>query len=131
MSMVIKNKGGRPRGSVSKKRAMAHEILTQLEKQLGRECNPLEGLLRIGADSTQPVSVRVQCWSEALPYLYPKLQSQAVAISGPDGPIEIADVTGLMENPDLVAMAQELSIAISLSGSPDAARARSIGTSCS
>ena len=60
---------------------MAQEVMNQLEAELGRQVNPLEGLLRIGSDLTQPVAIRVQCMAESLPYLYPKLQSQALAVT--------------------------------------------------
>jgi hypothetical protein len=45
-----------------------------------------------GDDTAQPMAVRVQCMSESLPYLFPKLQSQTVALTGPngDGPVEVA-----------------------------------------
>lgn len=78
---LVKNKGGRPRGAISKKRAAAHEVMVKLERELGRPVNPLEGLLRIGSDPQQPISLRVQCMTEACPYLFPKLQNQALDVT--------------------------------------------------
>lgn len=107
---------GRPKGSISKRRAVAHEVLAQLEAELGRAVNPLEGLLRIGADVNQPMAIRVQCMSESLTYLFPKLQSQTVALTGPtgDGPVEVAtlDVSAVLANPQLAAAAQELALMV-------------------
>jgi len=68
---------------------MAHEIIATLEKQLGRSCHPLEGLLRIAADESQPVELRATCFRDALPYVLPRLQQSAVAVAGSlevDGP---------------------------------------------
>ena len=106
---------GRPRGSVSKKRQLAHEILAGLEAELGRKVNPLEGLLRIGNDPEQPVTVRVQCLSECLPYLWPKLQSQAVQVTRDDDPADATlDITSIiLADPDLVDAAERLSLAVS------------------
>lgn len=106
---------GRPKGSISKRRAMAQEVLAQLETELGKSVNPLEGLLRIGADVNQPMPIRVQCMSESLPYLYPKLQSQSVALTGPngDGPVEIAtlDVGAIItQRPELANALTEFSL---------------------
>jgi hypothetical protein len=116
---------GRPKGSVSKRRMLAHEVMNRLEAELGRPVNPLEGLLRIGSDPTQPVSIRVECMSECLQYLWPKLQSQSVAVSGPDdGPVQLAAVSVSLDlirsNPELAHAAQTLSIGLSAAGSESA-----------
>jgi hypothetical protein len=101
---------GRPKGAISKRRAVAQEVLAQLEAELGKSVNPLEGLLRIGADTAQPLAVRVQCMSESLPYLFPKLQSQTVALTGPngDGPVAIAT----LDVGDLITHRPELANAL-------------------
>lgn len=106
---------GRPKGAISKRRAVAQEVLAQLEAELGKSVNPLEGLLRIGADTAQPMAVRVQCMTESLPYLFPKLQSQTVALTGPngDGPVAIAtlDVGAIItQRPDLANALAEASL---------------------
>jgi len=106
---------GRPPGAISKKRAMAAEVLARLEAELGASINPLEGLLRIGADSNTPLNIRVQALSDSLPYLYPKLQSQTVALTGGSGgPVELAslDVGKILSDPALAAAAQDLALAV-------------------
>jgi hypothetical protein len=114
-----KNKGGRPRGSISKKRLQAQDILSQLEAELGREVNPLEGLLRIGSDTKQPLSIRVQCMTEALPYLYPKLQSQAVAVTHDESPVNnTVDMTVLLSTPDAVEAVQKLALLMAVPDNP-------------
>src|SRR5438105_1404033 len=101
---------GRPPGAISHKRKMAHEIVAKLEKELGRSVHPLEGLLRIGADESQPVELRVTCMKEALPYVLPRLQQRSVAITGADdGPVEVvpAGLTeAIMADPVAVQLAQ-------------------------
>jgi hypothetical protein len=95
---------------------MAQEVMNQLEGELGRQVNPLEGLLRIGSDLTQPVSIRVQCMAEALPYLYPKLQSQSLAVTRDDDPADTTnvDITSIiLADPSLCDAAQRLAIAMS------------------
>jgi hypothetical protein len=88
---------------------MAHEVMAKLEKELGRPVNPLEGLLRVGSDPDQPVSIRVQCYSEACLYLFPKLQSQSVVV---EGPLEVAhvDFTPVLKNAAAVQMLQDLAL---------------------
>jgi hypothetical protein len=67
------------------------EVMARLEADLGRSVNPLEGLLRIGADESQAISVRMSAMIESLPYIFPKLQQQSVALTGPSGgPVEVA-----------------------------------------
>jgi hypothetical protein len=93
---------GRPKGAVSVKRKMAHEIIAALEKELGRPCHPLEGLLRIATDETQPVELRANCYRDALPYCAPRLQQQAIEITGAnEGPLALAtlDLTTLLADP--------------------------------
>ena len=72
---------GRPKGAVSAKRRMAHEIIAALEKELGKPRHPLAGLLRIAADTTQPMELRAACNRDALPYVLPRLQNQAIAVA--------------------------------------------------
>jgi len=93
---------GRPKGAVSVKRKLAHEIIAALEKELGRPCHPLEGLLRIAADETQPMELRAACNRDALPYVLPRLQQQAISLTGADeGPVALAtlDLTTLLADP--------------------------------
>lgn len=93
---------GRPKGAVSVKRKMAHEIIAALEKELGRPCHPLEGLLRIATDETQPVELRANCYRDALPYCAPRLQQQSISLTGADeGPLAVAslDLTTLLADP--------------------------------
>ena len=74
---------GRPKGSVSARRAKAYEVMAQLERELGRKIvNPLEGLLRTASDPKTAEAVKIQCWVECLPYLYPKLQASSTQVSG-------------------------------------------------
>jgi hypothetical protein len=112
---------GRPRGSISKRRQMAQEVMIQLEGELGRQCNPLEALLRTGADTTQLLSIRVECWTQALPYLYPKLQSQALAVTTrEDNGLDLAciEMERAMSTPDGVEIIQRAALLIA--GQPDA-----------
>jgi len=95
---------------------MAHEVMAQLEAELGRKVNPLEALLRIASDPKQPVTIQVQCLAECLPYLYPKLQSQALAVSrGDDGPADgqAEMMAVVLSSPELVEAAQRMSLAMS------------------
>jgi hypothetical protein len=107
---------------------MAHEVLLQVEAELGHEVNPLEALIRTGADTTQPMSLRVTCWGEALPYLFPKLQSQALAVTRDDDAQDMTaiDLTAvIMADPAMVEAAQTISLGLSAAGSdrtPEPAR---------
>lgn len=109
---------GRPKGAISAKRAKAMEVMAELERKLGRSVNPMEGLLTLGSDPAQPTDVRIQCMTECLPYLFPKLQSQTVALTGPngDGPVEVAtlDVGAIItQRPELASALTELSLMLS------------------
>lgn len=89
------------------------EVMARLEADLGRSVNPLEGLLRIGADESQAISVRMSAMIESLPYIFPKLQQQSVALTGPSGgPVEVAalDVSAILANPALAEAAQEIAL---------------------
>ncbi len=102
---------GRPKGAVSTKRRMAHEIIAALEEEMGRSMHPLEALLRVGHDDTKPLELRCACLRDCLPYVLPRLQS--TAIHGPNnGPICVAelDVTAIMANPELARAAQDLAL---------------------
>jgi hypothetical protein len=105
---------GRPKGAISAKRRMAHEVIATLEKELGKSCHPLEGLLRLASDESQSVELRATCYRDALPYVLPRLQQQSVSLSGPnDGPVEIAtlDVGDLITHrPELAAALVEASL---------------------
>lgn len=111
---MMKRKVGRPKGAVSKKRLEAMQVMTRLEAELGHPINPLEGLLRIGSDANQPVAIRVECMTECLPYLWPKLQSQSLAVTRDDDPADSAiDITNIiLSSPELVNAAQILSLAL-------------------
>ena len=112
---------GRPRGSISKRRQMAQEVMNQLEAELGRQVNPLEGLLRIGSDLTQPVAIRVQCMAESLPYLYPKLQSQALAVTTrEDNGLDLAciEMERAMSTPDGVEIIQRAALLMAAQDAP-------------
>jgi hypothetical protein len=93
---------------------MAHEVIATLEKELGKSCHPLEGLLRLASDESQSVELRATCYRDALPYVLPRLQQQSVSLSGPnDGPVEIAtlDVGDLITHrPELAAALVEASL---------------------
>ncbi len=95
---------------------MAMEVMTQLERDLGRPVNPLEGLLRIGSDPDQPTDVRVQCMAECLPYIYPKLQTQNLAVSGAvdmdRSPAVDIDINAILMDPKLAEAAQTLSLGL-------------------
>jgi hypothetical protein len=100
---------------------MAQEVMNQLEAELGRQVNPLEALLRTGADTTQLLSIRVECWTQALPYLYPKLQSQALAVTTrEDNGLDLAciEMERAMSTPDGVEIIQRAALLIA--GQPDA-----------
>ena len=104
---------GRPRGSISKRRQMAQEVMNQLEVELGRQVNPLEALLRTGADTTQSLSIRVECWTQALPYLYPKLQSRSLAVTTreDDGPeLACLEMERILSTPEGVEAAQRMAL---------------------
>lgn len=105
---------GRPKGAISAKRRMAHEVIAALEKELGKSCHPLEGLLRLASDESQSVELRATCYRDALPYVLPRLQQQSVSLSGPnEGPIQLAtlDVGDLITNrPELAAALVEASL---------------------
>jgi hypothetical protein len=91
------------------------EVMARLEADLGRSVNPLEGLLRIGADESQTISVRMSAMIESLPYIFPKLQQQSVALTGPSGgPVEVAslDVATILADPKLADAAQQLALMI-------------------
>lgn len=95
---------------------MAMEVLAQLEEELGRPVNPLEGLLRLGSDPNQPTDVRVTCMTSALPYLYPKLAQQSVALTGPsgEGPVQTVhfDIAEILKDQQLSEAAQDLALAL-------------------
>lgn len=110
---------GRPPGSVSHKRRMANEIIATLSKELGRDCHPLLALLKIAQDESQTAELRAACNRDALPYVLPKLQSQIVALTGPngDGPVEVAtlDVGALItQRPELASALAEASLFLTL-----------------
>ena len=96
---------------MSVKRKLAHEIIAALEKELGRPCHPLEGLLRIAADTSQPMELRAACNRDALPYVLPRLQSQAIAIaSSLEAEVSASvdfDLTTLMADPNKSRVLQE------------------------
>jgi hypothetical protein len=104
---------GRPPGSISKIKRSAVEIISRLEKELG-PCHPLELLIRAGADEKNPIDLRVTCWKESLPYVLPRFQQQALAISGADGgPVSVvsADITAaILADPAAVELAQRIAI---------------------
>lgn len=87
--------------------------------------HPLEEIIRIYQTGKLPTvagtpaqsasaSDRVRLLEVALSFLLPRLSSQQITGAN-DGPIAVAtlDVTKLMENPDMAAMAQKLSLAMS------------------
>ncbi len=97
--------------------------MNQLEAELGRQVNPLEALLRTGADTTQLLSIRVECWTQALPYLYPKLQSQALAVTTrEDDGLELAciEMERAMSTPDGVEIIQRAALLIASQDAPPA-----------
>ena len=107
---------GRPKGAVSVKRKLAHEIIAALEKELGRTCHPLEGLLRIATDEAQPVELRANCYRDALPYVLPRLQQQMIGVTGAlevenRASVEI-NMTTLLKDPKLADAAQTLAMAL-------------------
>ena len=109
---------GRPPGSVSNKRRMANEIIAALEKELGKPCHPLEGLLRIAADESQPMELRAACNRDALPYVLPKLQQQMIGV-GVAGALELEarasvqiDLHAMMKDSKLLEAAQTLAMAV-------------------
>ncbi len=73
---------GRPKGAVSVKRRMAHEIIADLQRKTGKEAHPLIGLLTIALDENNPIELRATCFRDALPYVLPRLQQSAVAVAG-------------------------------------------------
>ena len=95
---------------------MAREILAQLEEDLGKSINPLEGLLRIGADTSQPMDVRIQCMRECLPYIFPKLQNQSVTLTYEDDPVESVsiDIQAVLMHPEMAKAAQDLALFLAM-----------------
>ncbi|MDR3428282.1 MAG: hypothetical protein P4L78_12660 [Silvimonas sp.] len=94
---------------------MAWEIVSALEKEMGRSLHPLEALLRIGHDTKNPLELRCTCLRDCLPYVLPRLQQQSVALSGPSGgPVELAtlDVSAILANPALAETAQQLAMMV-------------------
>jgi hypothetical protein len=127
MRNVLKKKLGRPVGAISAAKRTAAQLMALEEKRTGKSLNPLLALLRAGGDESQPMPLRIQCWAEAVPYLYPKLQQKAVTVAGGDRPIGIAaaDITSLiMRDPRAVQMAQELAL---MMARPDSAKALEAG----
>ena len=103
--------GGRRKGSRNKRTKLAEAIIERLEQELG-PVEPLEALLRIGANKRLPVVVRMDALKSILPYIYPKLQSVDVNSTTPDGPAETTvNVAAIIADPELAAAAQKLALA--------------------
>lgn len=75
----IAGRGGRPRGTPKtggRRRGTPNKATFDVAAKLARlRCDPIEGLARIAMNPKTPVETRVRCYSELLPYLYPKRKS--------------------------------------------------------
>lgn len=101
---------------------MAHEIIAALSKELGHDCHPLLGLLKIANDVSQPMELRAACNRDALPYVLPKLQNQTLALTGPngDGPVELAtiDLTELLADSKATEVLLQAAMLMAEHGAP-------------
>ena len=109
--------GGRPSGAISGRRKRAQEAMEALAIKLKRDVediDPLLGLLKIGSNTALPETVRMEAMALCLPFVYPRLQSQQVELSGPnEGPVNVVDFSVL--SPQAIEAAQKLAIAMASS----------------
>jgi predicted transcriptional regulator len=63
--------GGRPPDRAIRRTIDARALIAQLEKELRRPVDPLEGLLRFAANEDMTENFRRDCMTQALPYIYP------------------------------------------------------------
>ena len=70
------SKVGRPAGTPKtggrKKGTPNRATLAVAEKLAALNCDPLEGLAMIAEDKSNSLEIRMRCYAELLPYLYPK-----------------------------------------------------------
>lgn len=72
-----KNKGGRPKGSLSKQTREVRDKLAELG------CDPFEGLAKIALDMNNSPELRARVLTELATYIAPK--RKAIEVSGPGG----------------------------------------------
>lgn len=104
--------GGRAAGAISKKYEKARDLIERLNEELGKNVDPLEGLLRLSADTALPVEFRADCMKATISFIYPKLQAQNQEISVASEVHCELDVAALLASPELSHKAMELSMAI-------------------
>lgn len=68
--------GGRKAGTPNKR---TEDLSAHLEK-LG--CDPVEGLARIASDESASLELRARCFSDLLPYIYPKRKALEATVQG-------------------------------------------------
>lgn len=94
-----------------KRRATARAVVTRIEEETSQCADPLEFMLRIMADDTQPYESRVECAKAAVAYVHPKLAS--VQHTGADGaPLEQKVIHTLMMDPRAAELAEQLSLSL-------------------
>jgi hypothetical protein len=95
----------------------AADVMEKLAEELGHDVCPLELLIRIANSESQPWDMRADAAKAALPYLYPKLS--ALQVTGKDeGPIELAAIERMRENPEMVRQAELLAFGMLQGGGP-------------
>jgi len=118
--------GGKRKNTAAQARAMAEEMgvdpLAFLLSIIGSDVIE-QTVIVDGKKSRVEVAVsldtRMDAAKQVMAYMYPRLMAQQITGTG-DGPLEVAtlDVTKLLQDPAMAAMAQDLAISLALSESP-------------
>jgi hypothetical protein len=74
--MAIRANGGRPSGlpkTGGRTKGTPNRCTVALKEKLdGIGCDPVMELARIGMNKTNPIEIRIRCFSEIAQYVYPK-----------------------------------------------------------
>lgn len=70
--------GGRMKGTPNRRTLLVEELLSHLE------CDPIEGMVRIAMDLSNPPELRGRMYAELAGYLYPKRKATEIKLE--DGP---------------------------------------------
>ena len=84
---LLKGGPGRKPGTRNKStKVSAQQRVREIEKQLGRSIDPLEGLAKIAAE-TEDVQVRLSALKELAKYLYPQRKAVDMSLEEQEGDV--------------------------------------------